>query len=74
MLRQLYLIVSPDGIVRLFGVQCGVAGQSRGMISAVPGSGGYGDADDLVPGGEAGSHLVSVLDRGESVTARPEVR
>jgi hypothetical protein len=26
-----------DGIVRLLGVQCGVAGQSRGMVSAALG-------------------------------------
>jgi hypothetical protein len=39
-----------------------------------PGSGGGAEADDLVPSGESGVHLMSVLGCGESVTARPEVR
>jgi hypothetical protein len=55
------------------GVQCGVGCQSRGIVSAVPGSGGRGQADDVVPGGKACGHLVSVLDCGESVASGLEV-
>ena len=44
------------------------------MVFAVSGSGGGEEADDLVPGGESGGHLVSVLGCGESVTTGPEVR
>jgi hypothetical protein len=36
-------------------------------------SGGWGQSGDLVPGGESGDHLVSVLDCGKSVAAGPEV-
>jgi hypothetical protein len=38
------------------------------------GSGGGGEADDLVAGGEASGHLVSVLGCGESVASGSEVR
>jgi Fe-S oxidoreductase len=54
-------------------VRCGGACQSRGMVVAAPGSGGGGEADDLVPGGESGGHLVAVLDCGESVGSGSEV-
>ena len=37
-------------------------------------SGGGTQPDDLVPGGESGAHLVSVLGCGESVPAGAEVR
>jgi hypothetical protein len=37
-------------------------------------SGSRGQADDLVPGGEAGGHFVSVGTRGEAVAAGSEVR
>jgi hypothetical protein len=37
------------------------------------GSGGCGQANDLVPGGESGGHLPSVLDCGESVASGSEV-
>jgi len=35
-------------------------------------SGGWGQSGDLVPGGESGGHLVSVLGCGESVAAGPK--
>jgi len=37
------------------------------------GSGGGGQAGDLVPGDESGVHLAPVLGRGASVAAGPEV-
>ena len=44
-------------------------------VAVVPWSGGCrGQSGDLVPGGESGGHLVSVLGRGESVALRSEVR
>jgi hypothetical protein len=39
-----------------------------------PRSGSRGQANDLVPGGEAGGHFVSVVIRGEAVAAGPKVR
>jgi len=71
---QLYSGKHHTGTVRLLGVQCGVACQGRGMVSAVSGSGGCGQTDDVVPGGEACGHLVSVLDCGESVASGSEMR
>jgi hypothetical protein len=47
--------------------------RAEGLVVAAPGSGGGGEADDLVPGGESGGHLVSVLGCGESVASGSEV-
>ena len=44
-----------------------------GVVVALWSGGCGGQSGDLVPGGESGGHLVSVLGRGESVTAGPEV-
>ena len=43
------------------------------VVAVVLWSGGWGQSGDLVPGGESGGHLVSVLGCGESVAAGPEV-
>lgn len=40
----------------------------------VAGSGGGGQSDDFVPGGESGIHLAAVVLGGEQVAAGPEVR
>jgi uncharacterized protein len=62
------------GIVRLFSVWGGRVVFTRGVALRRPGSGGCGHADDLVPGGESGVHLVAVAGCGESVSAGPKVR
>jgi hypothetical protein len=52
-----------------------VAGRpGLGRVIQCPRSGGGRRSNDLVPGGESGAHLVSVLGCGESVAAGPEVR
>ncbi len=50
-----------------------VLGQD-GVAVALWSGGCWGQSGDLVPGGESGGHLVSVLGRCESVAAGPEVR
>jgi hypothetical protein len=45
-----------------------------GRVIQCPRSGGGRQFNDLVPGGESGVHLVSVLGCGESVAAGSEVR
>lgn len=62
------------GVVKLLGVEGDVACESRAAGCFRPWSGSRGQADDLVPGGEAGGHFVSVGIRGEAVAAGPEVR
>ena len=63
------------GAVNLSGVRLceGVPGLGR-CRSPVPRSGRCGQADDLVPGGEAVGHLAAVLRCGEAVAAGSEVR
>ena len=48
----------------------------QGLVGPVPvpRSGRCGQADDLVPGGEAVGHLAAVLRCGEAVAAGSEVR
>jgi hypothetical protein len=65
---------SQHGIVRLFSVWGGRVVFTRDVALRRPGSGGCGHADDLVPGGESGVHLVAVTGCGESVSAGPKVR
>ena len=64
-----------EGAVNLSGVRLceGVPGLGR-CRSPVPRSGRCGQADDLVPGGEAVGHLAAVLRCGEAVAAGSEVR
>jgi hypothetical protein len=61
------------GIVRLFSVWGGRVVFTRDVVLRRLGSGGCGHADDLVPGGESGVHLVAVTGCGESVSAGPKV-
>jgi hypothetical protein len=62
-----------SGIVKLLADE-GVRDSLSGWVVVARWSGGcWGHSGDLVPGGESGVHLVSVLDRGESVTVGPEV-
>jgi hypothetical protein len=64
-----------EGTVNLLAAK-GVRGRlGQDGVAVVPWSGGCrGQSGDLVPGGEPGGHLVSVLGCGESVTSRSEVR
>lgn len=43
-------------------------------VGGTPGSGGYGYASHVVPGGESAGHFGAVIARGELVSAWPEVR
>jgi hypothetical protein len=63
-----------DGTVNLV-ANAGVRGSlGQDGVAVVLWSGGCGgQSGDLVPGGESGGHLVSVLGCGESVASRPEV-
>jgi hypothetical protein len=67
-------VLFQDGIVRLFGGRGWLERRGPGCVIQCPRSGGGRQPDDLVPGGESGAHLVSVLGCGESVAAGPEVR
>ena len=62
------------GIVKLLADE-GFRGSfgSDGVVVALWSGGCWSQAGDLVPGGESGGHLVSVLDCGESVAAGPEM-
>jgi hypothetical protein len=69
--------VSPtgvEGVAKLLGVEGDVACGSRAAGCFPPRSGSRGQANDLIPGGEAGGHFVSVVIRGEAVAAGPKVR
>jgi site-specific recombinase XerD len=81
--RAIVLLMLHGGLRpgEVLGRHCQVVGcpvwcrvSETGMVSVALGSGSRGQADDLVPGGESGGHLVSVLDCGESVTSGSEVR
>jgi hypothetical protein len=54
-----------SGVVKLLGVEGDVACESRAAGCFRRRSGSRGQANDLVPGGEAGVHFVSVGTRGE---------
>jgi len=56
----------------LIGITGAVLGRD-GVVVALWSGGCWGQSGDLVPGGESGGHLVSVLGCGESMTAGPEV-
>jgi hypothetical protein len=62
-----------DGAVKLLGVERdeGVAGYRVVLIGVVSAS--RGKADYIIPGGEAGGHLIAILLGGESVAAGTEV-
>jgi hypothetical protein len=62
------------GIVKLFADRDHRGSIGSGWVVVALWSGGcWGQSGDLVPGGESGGHLVSVLGCGESMTAGPEV-
>jgi hypothetical protein len=64
------------GVVKLLadkGFRGSLALGQNWVVAVALWSGGWGQSGDLVPGGESGGHLVSVLGCGESVAAGSEV-